>query len=218
MNFDKKLNPNRAGLIGAVLSIIFFLCFLILGFLQSDYNHIRDTISELVDGKFGWIQTLNFGILIFSAILIGFGLKKNIIKNKNTLATTTFWLCVIELIIVLIFPIDKEVIGYHSGFISLSLTGKIHYLTAFILIITISIMALSIIKDMKKDFNWKKLIPYSCFVLFFNLIFGTLWYYFNEHGFLFGWKGLSQKIIITNILVWLSVVGFKLWKLRKNNI
>ncbi len=139
MNLNTKLTSSRAGLVGGILSILFFLCFLILGFLQPDYNHIRDTISELVDGNFGWIQTLNFGILIFSAIFIGFGLKKNIIKNN--LIIIIFWLCVIELIGVLIFPADKITTNYHLGFIFLSLTGKIHYLVTFILIITISVMA-----------------------------------------------------------------------------
>ncbi|MDD4937860.1 MAG: DUF998 domain-containing protein [Candidatus Shapirobacteria bacterium] len=218
MNLDRKLTSSRFGLIGGSLSILFFLCFLTLGFLQPDYNHIRDTISKLVDGKFGWIQTLNFGILIFSAVFIGFGLKKNIIKNKNILATITFWLCVIELIGVLIFPADKIITNYHFGFTSLSLTGKIHYLAAFILIITISMMAFLIIQDMKKNLYWKKLVPYSYFVLFFNLIFGIIWYYFNEQGFLFEWKGLFQKIIVINILVWLVIVGFRLWKLEIKNI
>ncbi len=68
---------------------------------------------------------------------------------------------------------------------------------------------------MRKNLNWKKIIPYSYFVLFFNLIFGTLWYYFNEHGFLFKWKGLFQKIIVFNVLAWLGVVGFRLWKLER---
>lgn len=205
MKFNRKLTSSKAGLIGGILSILFFLCFLVLGFLQPGYNHLRDTISELVLGNYGWVQTINFGMIIVSTILVGFGLEKNI-KTKNSFTRVTFWMCIFELIVVLICPVDNKILGI------------IHYLSTFILIITIALMILSKIKDMRLNLYWKNFVPYSYFVLLFNLIFGMVWFYFKKNGILFEWKGLFQKIIILNVIVWLSIVGFKLWKLERKNI
>lgn len=208
MNLEKKVTWGKMGLMGGFLSILFFLCFFILGFLQPDYNHLRDTVSMLVMGNFGWIQTINFVILILSAVFVFGGLKKNINENKSNLMTATFRLLIAELIVVLIFPIDRN---------NISLFSKIHYLTTFVLILTITIFVMSVIRSMKRNLYWKKLVPYTYFVLFFNFIFGIIWFYINEAGLLFEWKGLFQKIVIMNVVIWLSIVGFKLWKLEKQS-
>lgn len=204
MNLIKQLTPRKSGLIGAILAIIFFLFFLILGFLQPGYNHFRDTVSELVLGSYGWIQTINFGILIVSTILVGFSLKKHI-KTKNSFTRMTFWMCIFELVVIFICPVNSKILII------------IHNLSVFILIITVTLMIFSMIKGIKLNLYWKKFVPYFYFALLFNLIFGMLWFYFKENGILFEWKGLFQKIIILNMIIWLSTTGFRLWRLGINN-
>ncbi len=191
---------GKLGLVGAFLAIVFCIIFLILGFLQPDYNVYRDTVSELIDGKYGWIQMINFLILIVSVTLVAFSLKNVLIKNY--LIYKVFYLILIELFLILFFPSGKD------------LLGTIHYLTTFLLVVSISVMVLLMIEDMKKDLYWKRLIPYFVFVLLFNLIFGLGWFAFNHFQLLIEWRGLSQKIIILNMIAWLSVTGFSLWSFK----
>jgi hypothetical protein len=67
---------------------------------------------------------------------------------------------------------------------------------------------------MKKNSFWKNLVPYFIFTLLFNLIFGSIWYIFDYFQILVDWQGLFQKIIILNMISWLSVTGFKLWRFK----
>jgi hypothetical protein len=195
-----KLVVRKFGLFGAVSAILFYVIFLALGFFQSDYSLVRDTVSKLVSGEYCWIQTFNFLILILSTFLISFGLKKTLIKNN--VISKVFYLIFVELFFVLVFPIGE------------TFFGVVHYIITFLLIITISVLILLIVKDMKKNSFWKNLVPYFIFTLLFNLIFGSIWYIFDYFQILVDWQGLFQKIIILNMISWLSVTGFKLWRFK----
>jgi len=44
------------GLISAFGALFFLISVLLLGLVQPGYNHMIDTISVLVLGKYGWVQ------------------------------------------------------------------------------------------------------------------------------------------------------------------
>lgn len=192
-----KLIVRKFGLFGAVLVILFYIVFLVLGSLQPGYIFSRDTVSELVNGKYGWVQTINFFGLILSVSLIVYSLKQTLIKNK--LISKVFYIILVELFFVLVFPIGETFLG------------TIHYIITFLLILSISVLMLLMIEDMKKSILWKSSIPYFIFVLLFNLIFWLLWFVFDHFQLLVEWRGLFQKIIILNMISWISITGFKLW-------
>lgn len=195
-----KLMIRRFGLFGSVLAILFYIIFSALGFFQSDYSFVRDTVSKLVNGEYGWIQTVNFLILILSFCLVSFGLKKTLIKIN--LISKISYLIFVELFFVLVFPIGETFLGV------------VHYMITFLLIITISVLVSLIVREMKKNLFWKRLVNYYIFALLFNLIFGLTWYIFDYFQILTEWQGLFQKIIILNMISWLSVTGFKLWTFK----
>ena len=60
-----------AGIVGPVT---FFVVFTIDGALTPGYSALRDTVSYLALGPYGWIQTLNFIFLGLCVIAFGFGL------------------------------------------------------------------------------------------------------------------------------------------------
>jgi hypothetical protein len=151
-----------------------------------------------VPGNYGWIQSVNFLFLILSVCLVGFGLKRKVIKTK--LIVKFFYLLVGELSLILIFPINSQFFGL------------VHYSMTFLLVVTISTMLWFLIKDINKSLFWKKLIPYFIFVLLFNLILGLFWFVFDYFDFLNDWRGLFQKVIVLNMVTWLFVVGLNLWK------
>jgi hypothetical protein len=188
------------GLVGVFFSVVFYIIFLIIGFLQPGYSFYKDSVSELISGKYGWIQNINFLILIVAVGLVAFSLKNMLIKNN--LINKMFYLILLELFLILIFPLKSNIFVI------------IHYTTTFLLVFSISIMVLLMIADMKKNLYWKKLVPYYTFVLLFNFIFGLGWFVLNYFQLLTGWLGLFQKIIILNMITWLSLNGYSLWKYR----
>ncbi len=215
LSFDMKslFKTGIFGAMGSFLAILFFLIFIILGFYQPGYNHFSNTISALVVGKMGWVQTLNFYILAASFMCIGFGLGKSLTHRYFNKIFFMFLVAAIGAFFVAIVPADKvsaqEIIQVNN----LSFEGKVHWFFVLGLILLMPIVFYPVIQNMQRNSDWKKLIPYTVILLVFNLVGGVLWYCFVSAGYLLEWKGLIQKILATSVLFWLAIVGCRLWML-----
>ena len=67
-----------AGIIGPV---IFLLVVFIIDFVQPEHNPIYETISELVHGSYGWVQTISF--VLFGVLLMIFTLRLYFTTNPK---------------------------------------------------------------------------------------------------------------------------------------
>ena len=210
-----KLSSNKFGLIGGLSAVVFFLTFLILGFIQPNYNHFRDPISVLVSGKFGWIQEINLMVFMISLISIVLGLLKSVVKTRFELIRNIFIICVVDVFVVLLFPAVRPAGAGKLSLSSLPLEGKIHYYSVWALMLLIAVLLYLLVQELKNNSRWKKVVPYSYFNLIFNLIFGTAWFTLSDSVFLLPWMGLLQKLVVTNFLMWLGVVGYKLWRFEE---
>ena len=194
MDLKRKILPNKMGLIGSICAILFFIIFLVLGLIQPNYNHVSNTVSELVLGKWGWIQNVNFVIFTFSGIFIYLGLRKIVVVNQ--LMKVSVFLSITGMIMLLVFP-----------------TGKFfHYFFAYILMVTVSLMAFGIVKGIKNNHEFDRIKKYSYGVLILNLIGGNFVFWLMGQGLCLGWIGLFQKILIVNVVAWLTVLGWKIYK------
>lgn len=194
MTWNNKILSKNYGLIGSISAILFFIIFLVLGLVQPNYNHLSNTVSELVLGKWGWIQNVNFVIFTFSAIFIYLGLRKIVVVNQSMKVSIV--LSIMGMIMLLVFP-----------------TGKFfHYFFAYILIVTVSLMAFGIVKGIKNNHEFDRIKKYSYGVLTLNLIGGNFVFWLMWQGLSLGWIGLFQKILIGNVVVWLTVLGWKIYR------
>ncbi len=209
------IKTRVVGLMGMILASIFGLITLVLGLIQPGYNHLRDPISVLVNGQWGWIQQLNFVVFMLALIMIGLALKQEIWQQchfKKGLLVS-FIICVIGVVVVILFPITSSNIE-HLNFSRLTLIGKIHYLATIELLVAMGGFFYFLIEAIIRNDKLKNLVPLSRFVLYFNMLFGSLLFYFNEKGLLVDYLGLGQKILIGNVVIWMVAVGYRLAKFR----
>lgn len=208
------LSPGKAGLVGGILSILFFLIVVVLGFTQPGYNHFQNTISYLVVGEMGWIQTVNFMLLALALVLVGYGFGVSLLKMQVNIITAVFWMLAFSLLMIALIPTEKTGELETISLDSFSLVGRLHYLTVFVLLFLIPIPVIKVISFMQKSSDWKNLASYTRIVLIFNFLVGLLWFFLINGGYLQEWKGLIQKILVTNVLIWLTVIGYRVWKLE----
>lgn len=212
MYIKPALLIRLSGVVGAIGAFLFFCIFFILGFIQPEYDHIRNTVSLLVYGKYGWIQSANFVILAFSLLSLSYGLARTVIStHKKSLMTTTF-VSVVGVIVILLFPADDPQVNHLATFETMSLIARVHYVVTFGLILSFVATMHFVIEDMKLSKNWRNFATYSTVALWFTLLSGISWYILNELGFIFAIKGLLQKIIVVNVLVWMMLVGRQLYR------
>jgi len=215
MSLPTSVSMGKVGLIGAGLAVTFLLIFTVLGFLQPGYNHLGYTISSLVVGEFGWIQTLNFFVLAGAFVFIGLGLGKSITGRNFSSIFYIFCTFAASACFLAIMPADKSSNQEVISLASLSTPGKIHWLFVLVLGLFTPAMLFPVIQGMRKNKEWKSLLPLSIGFLVFNLIVGVSWYALVSFGYLHELKGIIQKILVFNVVVWLSILGYKIWVLDK---
>ena len=207
---SNTISPGMAGGIGAFLALVFLLTFIILGFIQPGYNHLINTISFLVVGTFGWVQTINFFFLAASFVFIGYGLGRHITQKDINSIFFIFVAFAVSTIVLAFIPTDNTTVGETIQFKSLSSIGLTHYFVVLGILLLIPIMLFQVLKGMWTHPHWKSYIPFTLSLLIFNFVTGLLWFYFVNLGYLNEWKGLIQKILAGNVVFWLVAVGNRL--------
>lgn len=205
-NSFKKI-VQTCGFISILGALYFLLSVLILGFVQPGYNHVIDTISVLVLGKYGWIQQVNFVVLAISIGCLGIGLGQFFYRQFWNSITAGFLLLSLCIIFVLLFkadPVDRtqiKLVALHSQ------VGLVHFSTTFVMVILIPFFLIDLIKKLFGSNQNKGLARYTIFVILFNVIFGILWFYCRRIGVAFEIKGIWQKVLALNVLIWMMVMG-----------
>lgn len=200
------------GLASIYGSVFFFMSVLILGLAQPGYNHFIDTISVLVLGKWGWIQQINFVVLAvgFASLGIGLGLFfYGRFWNKLTISFLLLALCVVFVLFFKADPVDRtqiKLVKLHSP------EGLIHLSITFIMVMLIPLFLVDLIKKLNKSKSTQYLARYTLFIIIFNVVFSLLWFYCRYNGIGFEVKGIWQKGLAVNVLVWMMVMGSWLYK------
>lgn len=195
------------GLASIIGALFFLISVLLLGLVQPGYNHFIDTISVLVLGKYGWVQQLNFIVLAASFGSLGIGLGLLFYKrfwNRLTISFLLLSLCVIFVLFFKADPVDRtqvKLITLHSQ------GGLIHFSTTFIMLILIPLFFIDVIKKLDKHKSTQGLGRYTFWVIMVNVFFGLLWFYCRRIGVGFEIKGLWQKGLTLNVLIWMMVMG-----------
>jgi len=204
-----------SGLVGAIGSVLFFCIFVILGFLQPGYNHVRNTVSVLVHGPYGWIQSVNFVILAVAFLSLSYGLIKTIGDKYQKPMRRTMLLCIIGMCIIMVFPADNMYTHTHATFLTMSPIARIHYIVTLGLIFSFAATMHYITNGMETVAQWKTFVPYSRVSLQCTCVSGIAWYLLNEIGLIFPIKGLLQKVIIAIVLLWMFRAGIRLYRFRQ---
>jgi len=161
---------------------------------------------------------VNFLLMAGTVLIFGLGLGWSIYKKVINLVSVIFGLFALGFVVATIFSTNPATPTSLSELSALSLTEKMHEMMAFSMIILAPLLLFPVFVSLKKSPQWRSLLPYTVGVFVFNCIVGWLWIYLLGYDWFWEWKGLLQKILITNILVWLVVMGRQMTKISPNSV
>lgn len=207
---------KRCAQVSIIGAIYFSVSVFLLGFIQPEYNHFIDTISILALGKYGWIQNINFLVLAISIGCFGVGLGLFFYRKFWNHITINFLFLSLFSVLIIFFkadPIDRTKIKLTT---LNSPEGYIHFIGAFLMILFVSWILWEIIKVFRTDTLTYHLARYTAWVTIINIVFGLLWYYCRRMGIGFEIKGLWQKGLALNILIWVITISKWLYTHRES--
>ena len=189
-------------LAGILAPLIFLAVVAVVEQLQPGYNPLRDMISKLVLGYYGWFQTLSFFIVGFLLLVFALRLYSTTLRKTPAKAALFFFLLWgIGFFIIGAFPMAlgntpamKTSEMVHTAAVGLS--GS-----SFIIGSSIFGMYFRI------DSRWRKFWVYTVLTAIACLIFFCIWV-LTPHEWL--WKGLSERLALVIALLWVEIVSVRL--------
>lgn len=187
-----------AGIIGPVL---FFLIMTLLGSTQPGYNAFQQTISMLVFGPHGWLQTLVF--LLFGFLLIVFAVRLFFSVNKrlgSRISIAFLILIGLGFFLIGIFPTQQTEVG-------IALHALIHRYTVWAVTILFILACLLLGLNFRSNPFWKRFSLYTIFTAVVTFILGIMFVVLPSDRH---WIGLYERILLLNGLIWVAVVAIRL--------
>ena len=204
---SKRLNIDSVpALVGIVGPIVVIVGDLVASLSIPGYSPVRDTVSSLALTSVGWLQSICFLAMGLLLEIFVAGLFFNIRRARGFHAGIGLLaLCGFVLMLIATFHMD------HPG--APPIDGTIHTIASYGLGLLFPFAILLLAPSFKSTPNWKNIFVYTLIasVLAFGLIIGA---FLNEQrGWLKGWFGLYERIIILNALIWAEVVAIHFLRL-----
>jgi len=197
-----------SALAGIVGPMIFLLVVFIIDFIQPGHNPIYETVSELVSGSYGWIQTVSF--LLFGTLLMIFALRLYLTtsRNKISIVSSVFLgISGFSFLILGAFPVQiSETVT--------TLTQLLHNIAAGITGGSFIIGCFSYALYFRTDPQWQRYWIYTAITAIACLFFALLWA-LTPLGL--NAKGLDQLLMLISGFVWLEIISIKLLRLCFSN-
>jgi hypothetical protein len=191
---------DLAGIIGTIL---FLSIMFTLDVIQLKYNPILQTISDLVHGSYGWLQTLAF--ILYGLFFFVFGIRlysKTIRKKGSFVGACFFSITSIGFFLLAVFPSQANAL-------ELTLKGFIHNSVAGLVSTSFIIGCIAFAVHFMADPRWKHYWFYTIMTVALCLTFALLWALLPPEWQL---TGLSERALLLCGFVWVSVVSIKLVK------
>jgi hypothetical membrane protein len=190
--------------------VLFWVVLFIAQSLKPEYNPVRRSISDLAIGPYDWLQTINFLLLALAAASIGFGIYHGLpnIRFRKTVLVLFLALAFGE-IISAIFEVDLD--KTH-----LTVPAVIHQAGAMITAVAVPFAALFILPGLKADPRWRGLVNFTLGVAISMLALDIAREALLFTDWMDPWFGLYEKTLLALALVWIWVLGFRLWRANRN--
>lgn len=194
-----------AGITGPILLVI---ADIIAGFSAPDYNYIQDSISSLAWTRSGWVQTIGFlaiGLLI-ELFVAGLFFTIRGVRGFG-----------FGIIILVLFGFGLLVIGaFHTDAIGgpHTIEGTIHGWTAKTIFWLFPLASILIAPSLKKDPYWQPLFVYTIVAALISvfLMLASIW--LPEES---SWFGLFERILVADEIIWVEIMGIKMFKFSLHN-
>ncbi len=186
------------GIIGPITYVIVLVT---LGFLQPDYNCVKQSMSELgaIGAPYALIMnTIGFPLLGLLIIAFALGLHRGI-KGRLKTGPMLMVLSGFSLIMTGIFPCDP-------GCVDVTISGLFHSIFATIAAFSMILAPLFLLPRLKKDRRWQGYVNYSIV----SLIAATLVSAMYGSMAFEQWTGVLQRISMGIMLLWVEIMAIRL--------
>ena len=193
-----------SGIFAAILPLIVLP---ISGYIQPDYSHIENLISELNErGLPHLLQIGYFGFLPIGLVTLFFiwRLKSDIVNSKRSVVGLLFIaFSGVDWLVTVFAPCDQGCPT--SGDISLS--QEIHNLSGFLTLVLVPVGVYLLIKPLRDSGFGKAVTVISVITLVIIVVTFPIFYY----NIFPGAPGLIQRIDLGVFLVYLSILSIKIY-------
>jgi len=205
---DKK--PPRAkacyflGLAGIIGVILFLLILLALDIIQSGSNPILKTISDLVHGSYGWLQSMAFILTGFGLFIFVYRLYSMTVRKIGSL-TGASSLGVTSIGFILIAVLPSQASGSEH-----TLQELLHNSVTGLITSSFIIGCIAFAVHFRADPKWKRYWGYTAVIVILCLAFALLWALIPPE-----WElvALGERLLLMSGLSWVAVISLKLVKL-----
>jgi hypothetical membrane protein len=195
--------PNRmvrylsaAGIVGPLL---YTGTWLVLGFLDPDYNHVRDPISDLSAIGAPYAPVMTFIIIVFAILTVAFALGLHLGLPPG------FWAGPAALVIAAI-----GYVGIALAPLDLANYGDDnvpHTIAASVTVFALMLAPVLHYPRLRRDTEWRNIGQYSIATTVAAFAFAIL---ASLPAFV-GREGLMQRLVLLVVLVWMVVIATRLY-------
>jgi hypothetical membrane protein len=204
----KRSIQQGLAICGITGPILFTIVLIILSFLQPEYNHITQYLSEFgaVNAPNAVIMnTLGFPLLGVLIIAFAFALDQGVnYGNDSKVGPILVVISGISFVLCGIFICDP-------GCVAITTIGVIHGYMCFIAQFALIIAVLPTSQRLKNDNRWGSYLPYSLITFILGFSFAAV-YKLNVFENLIG---LLQRVSFGIPLFWVEIMSIKLLRLFK---
>ena len=171
----------------------------------SEFRLLRDTMSELVLGRFGWVQTLAFVAAGVGTLALAFALRQLTAGTWGSrVGSLLVGLYGVGAVLVAIFPTDR--VDHPDDVWTQSTTGMIHVTVATVSFVCMIIAMFVLFRTFRLDARWSPLTPWIILLpcAAFSLLLG------QAEG---PWVGLLQGLMVGVISAWIVIVALRVYAL-----
>ncbi len=189
------------GMAGIIGSLLFVIIMLTLDAIQPGDNPIVKTISELVYGSYGWLQTLAFiafGILFLAFVVRLYSMTRR--KIGSITGASFFSVTGISFFLVAAYPAQ-------TGGLEMTFQGLMHNSFAGLISASFIIGCIAFAFHFRRDPHWRGYWPYTILTVVLCLAFALLWAVIPPEWQL---RGLSERLLLISGFAWVSFVSLKM--------
>ena len=195
-----RVSLNRLATAAIVGQVVLMASALLLP-LVSEFSLVGDTMSELVLGRFGWVQTIAFVVAGIGTLALAYALRQ---LTTGTWGSRIGSLLVgvygVGAVLTAIFPTDR--VDSPADMASLSTTGLIHIAISLVSFVGMIAAMFIFTRTFALEPRWRVLSPWI--VLFPASALSLL--FVQSEG---PWVGLMQRLMVGVIAAWIIIVAIR---------
>jgi hypothetical membrane protein len=198
--------------VGIAGPILFWALLLLAQSLHPSYNPRKDSVSRLIFGPFGWLQTANFCLL--TVFVAAFGAAVYLYVAKSVLgrvASLLILLTGLAQLLAAVFRVDVDPYGRKS------LAYIIHNAVFIVSVLSFPIGALLLVPGLAGDERWRSFAFVTIGAAAIVLVLGLAWIVARSvrPRLVDPWFGIFERVLLSIPLAWMMAISVRLLLLRR---